>query len=261
MPGILWGVSTAIALTERGMSYSHWKILPPGLLKKTYDQWSKLRPDVRALTVELAKYQRFKCALCIQDRDLIIDHDHWPQEGPGVGYTIHNIRGLVCSRCNWHLMVYEKTNDGDYLNWENANSHLSDIEYDNYIYFYKCRVYPLNEAAQEQRVGCKNFWRRRLVLQKFDEWFYEGGYAPSWYLKYKEKEQWEIKTPEQFIEHLTAYVDFVKEELKKNPSYQPPDELLKALARTLQIANQAITIGRKDVVDDFVVTPHETSPL
>ena len=124
------------------MSYELWQKLPKRFLKKKYQWWYNLDQDVKQLIVELANDQKFKCALCTRDRDLIVEHDHEPQEGPGYPYTIYNIRGLVCSRCNWHLMVYEKEESGEYLNWENASSYLSSSDYENYVYAYKCRVEP-----------------------------------------------------------------------------------------------------------------------
>jgi hypothetical protein len=59
------------------------------------------------LTVELAHEQEFECALCDEGHDLIIEHDHEPEEGRGHPYTIYNIRGLVCTRCNQALRAYE----------------------------------------------------------------------------------------------------------------------------------------------------------
>src|SRR5262245_41913153 len=78
--------------------------LPEGFLKMKFKSWAKLPHEVRDVIVELANKQKFKCALCFRDRGLIVEHDHYPEEGPGHPITIYNIRGLVCSGCNWHLM-------------------------------------------------------------------------------------------------------------------------------------------------------------
>ena len=98
-----------------------WDLLPGGFLKKGYNSWRKLDGDVQNVIFTLAESQKFKCALCPTTRNLVIDHDHEPEEGPGHYYTVFNIRGLVCQRCNWHLMVYEKEERGEYLNWENVD--------------------------------------------------------------------------------------------------------------------------------------------
>jgi hypothetical protein len=187
------------------MSFILWRKLPERFLKMKYQRWCKLDKDVQRLIVELANDQKFKCSLCPRDRDLVVEHDHEPQEGAGYLYTIYNIRGLVCSRCNWHLMLYEKEQLGEGLNnWENANSYVSSSEYEDYIYAYECRVGRFVEALLEKRIP--NYWRRRRVLDKFDNWYYEGGQHPLWYRKYKQKESMKIETPEDFIRGLTAIV-------------------------------------------------------
>jgi hypothetical protein len=47
----------------------------------------------------------------------------------------------------------------------------------------------------------------------------------------KDKRYGKIRTPRQFIQTLSACVQFVKGELEKNPDYQPPEEFLKVMVR------------------------------
>lgn len=176
------------------MSLILWNKLPYSFLNMKFKRWSKLDRDVQALILELANEQKFKCALCSRDRDLIVEHDHDPEYGPGKPITIHNIRGLACQRCNWHLMVYEKDKNGEYRGFDEVYSNVSDREWESYIYAYECRVGALREARLE-------------------------------------KEYRKIRTPLQFIKALSACVQFVKGEMDKDPGYQPPENFLKAIFR------------------------------
>jgi hypothetical protein len=212
------------------MSYRLWRGLPDGFLKKSYRYFCKFDPNVQRLIFELAEGQKFKCALCSKRHGLLIEHDHDPDEGPGRTYTIHNVRGLVCHRCNQALRGYEMEERGECTNWENGYPYLSSNDYEDYVYAYKCRVYPLNEAAHETRVGCRNPWRRRPILQKFDEWRYEGGKPPSSWLRFKENESKKIRNPEDALRLLAACMQFVVDQLKKDPDYEPPENFLKLCA-------------------------------
>jgi hypothetical protein len=224
------------------MSFALWQKLPEGFLKKGFSGWSQLDYGVKQLVVELARYQKFKCALCNNNKVLVIEHDHEPEEGRGNRPTIYNIRGLVCTACNNDLSVYEREERREYSGLENVTSRLSSREYEDYIDVYKCRISPLLEVAHERRVGCANVWHRRLILQKFDDWYYEGGQPPSWWRRYKENENREIRTPEQFLRTLIACMQFVVEELKKDPNFQPPENFLKIMVRIQPIIEQANAI-------------------
>jgi len=107
------------------MSDDLWDRLPSGFLKSTPKGWMRLDRNVRPLVVELASAQKFKCAFCDQAKGLIIEHDHWPERGSGDKLTIYNVRGLACSRCNWHLGMYEADARGDYRGWDDAYSRRS----------------------------------------------------------------------------------------------------------------------------------------
>jgi hypothetical protein len=75
---------------------------------------------------------------------------------------------------------------------------------------------------------CPNYWSRRLLLDKFDDW--KDGWRKDypWYWGFeeiKEKRHGKIRTPEQFIRTFTACVKFVAAEYEKDPKYQPPEAL------------------------------------
>lgn len=229
------------------MSFELWQKLPEGFLKKSYQQFCKLDHDVKRLIVELAIEQNFKCALCTRDRDLVIEHDHEPEEGAGDRITIHNIRGLVCHRCNSSLSVYERQERGEYFGLENVTSHLSNHDYDGYTHVYDCRVATLREALLEKKIP--NYWHRRLVLDKFDDWFYEGGRAPLWYRRYREQESRKIETPEDFIRALTAIVQFINGQFKKDPNFEPPEVFLKLMVRIRPIFEQTKAIREGNLAD------------
>lgn len=212
---------------------SLWEELPDGFLKMKRPTWSRLDYEVRLLITELARNQDFKCAHCGKERGLEIEHDHDPEHGPGDRYTIYNIRGLVCRRCNWHIGLYEADQRGDYRDWPDVFIVISDREYENYVYVYECRVSPLLEAMLEERLGSQNYWRRRLFLQKFDEWREWGGRYP-WYRGFeeiKDQKYGRIRTPKQFLRTLYALMQYVVEQLRQDPEYQPPAEFLEIMVR------------------------------
>lgn len=215
------------------MSLNLWNKLPYGFLNMKFKRWSKLGRDVQLLILELASEQKFKCALCIRDRDLIVEHDHEPEYGPGKPITIHNIRGLTCQRCNWHLMVYEKDKNGEHRGFDEAYSYISDRRWESYIYTYECRVGALREARLEKELGSLNYWRRRVFLDKFDDWQEYGGRYP-WYWGFdeiKDQKYGKIRTPLQLIKTLSACVQFVKGEMDRDPDYQPRENFLEAIFR------------------------------
>ncbi len=216
------------------MSLELWQKLPPSFLKKRFNGWDKLSPDVKELIVELAQKQNFRCALCPEDRHLEIEHDRHPEEGPGNKYTIYNIRGLACRRCNWLLMRYEQPD----VCWENADCQLSDDDYEYYISEYECRVRPLLEDLHERRVGCRNSSHRRYVLRRFDEWMYESERS-AW------RERWElrqaIKSPEKGLKILFACLKALNEQLDKDPNYEVSDKTLLALFKIHEFLRDVLT--------------------
>jgi hypothetical protein len=225
------------------MSLAFWDTMPVGFLKMGYKSWRRLDSGVKHVVAELAESQKFRCALCSETRDLVIDHDHEPEEGPGHPYTAFNIRGLVCQGCNWHLIVYEKQESGDYFGWENADSRISNDKYESYDYVYRCRVRPLIEAKLEQRMGSANYWRRALTLQRFDAWYYDGEWS-EWRDRWAKRQAWKIKTPEQFIERMQMIVKFYSEQIDKNPDFVLPDEFIKLVAKVRGLIQEALAIRR-----------------
>jgi hypothetical protein len=145
------------------MSDYLWQQLPAGFLMMKAEGWMRLGRDVRELVVELARAQDFKCAFCDKAGNLIIEHDHWPERGDGRKPTYYNIRGLACSRCNWHLGMYEADERGDYRGFDDAYIRISENEFQPYSYAYDCRVLRLIEKELEQELGPRIYWRRVLV--------------------------------------------------------------------------------------------------
>ena len=218
------------------MSLTLWNRLPNGFLKKQFKAWDRLDYGVKRLIVELAEDQKFKCVHCSEKRDLIIEHDHNPIHGSGEKITVFNIRGLVCQGCNWHLMIYEKDLNGEYRGFDDVYSNISDRDWESYIYAYDCRVIGLHESRLEERMGAAKYWRRRIFLDKFDDWEEYGTrkhhYPWHWgFDEIKERKRWTIKTPEQFFKVLAAFLQYLKNELAKNPDWEPPDEVLRGVAR------------------------------
>jgi hypothetical protein len=213
------------------MSFKLWQKLPEEFLKMKYGAWVRLDDDVKLLVVALANKQSFKCVYCSRKSSLVIEHDHDPEHGASDRYTIYNVRGLVCSRCNWHLMLYEKDERGEHRGWDHVDSYISSHEYENYVYAYECRTGPLLEELLEERLGSRNYWRRRIFLGKFDDWKYEGGEYPwCWgFEEIKDERYGSIRTPAQFIRALSACVQFVSDELKKDPNFRPPESFFKIM--------------------------------
>jgi len=215
------------------MSLSLWRELPDGLLRMKYPRWKRLPRDVQPLIVELAARQNFTCAFCKRARGLEVEHDHAPEEGAGDVYTIYNIRGLVCRSCNWHLGMHEAEQRGEYVTWENFDCKISDHDYGTYVCAYEHRVRPLIETLLEQRFGTLIYWRRRIVLQKFDDWKeWDEEYPWRWgFEEIKAKRYGRVRTPRQAILALSACMQFVLAEIKKNPNYEPPDAFFELMVR------------------------------
>lgn len=216
------------------MSWVLWNKLPRGLLKKQFKAWDRLGPDVKRLVVRLAEEQNFKCVHCPSEHNLIIEHDHDPIFGPGDKLTAFNIRGLVCQRCNWHLMIYEKDLNGDYRSFDDVYSYISDREWESYIYAYDSRILRLYESQLEDRMGTLKYLRRRNFLDKFDDWKEWGprkrSYPWQWgFDEIKQRRRSIIRTPEQFLKALSAIAAYIKNELEKDPSWRPPEEVMPTL--------------------------------
>ena len=235
------------------MSLAFWDTMPAGFLKMGYKSWRKLDSGVKQVVAELAESQEFRCALCPETRNLVIDHDYEPEEGRGDPYTMFNVRGLVCQGCNWHLMAYEKQENGEYFGWENAESRISSGEYESYDYVYRCRVSPLIEAVLEQRMGSANYWRRQLILQRFDAW-HDDGERSEWRDRWARRQAWKIKTPEQFIERMQALMKFYSEHIDENPDFVLPDEFIKLVVMVRRLVQEALAIGGASA-DIASVTP------
>jgi hypothetical protein len=130
-------------------------------------------------------------------------------------------------------MIYEKDKNGEYRGFDEVYSHISDQRWESYIYAYECRVGALREARLERELGSLNYWRRRLFLDKFDDWQEYGGRYP-WYWGFgeiKDQKYGKIRTPLQFIKTLSACVEFVKGEMDKDPNYEPSETFLEVIFR------------------------------
>jgi DNA-directed RNA polymerase subunit RPC12/RpoP len=213
---------------------SLWQRLPHRFLKLKYPAWRRLDYAVQLLIVELASKQKFRCVHCSRDRNLEIEHDHDPTHGPGDRYTIYNIRGLACRGCNWRIMLYEKEKAGDYIGFDNVYHRLRDDQYEGYIYEYECRVSPLLEDLLQERLGVHNYWYRRNLLWKFDEWRYEWEPTYPWHWGFeeiKERRHGKIRTPKRFMKVLAALMRFVVDEFEKDANYQPPNQFIDPMVR------------------------------
>ena len=240
---------------------SLWDELPEGLLRKERRGWSRLDYDVRRLIVELARNQRYKCAHCSENRNLIIEHDHYPEHGPGDKCTIYNIRGLVCGPCNWHIGMHEAEERGEYPNWPDRFPRVSEREYESYIYRYECRVHPLLEAMRERRMGSLNYWRSKTFLAKFDSWKEWGGKYPwHWgFEEIKDKKYGRIRTPKQFLGALYACSQYVLEQLRKDPDYEPPEAFLKVMVRIKPLLDSIRpSVEARDTSTHALVTAGQT---
>ena len=89
-------------------------------------------------------------------------------------------------------------------------------------------------------MGSQNYWRRRRILDEFDEWYYCRGQPPLWYRRYREEKSRTIETPEDAIRGLTAILKFINEQFKKDPNFEPPDEFLKLMARIGPILDEVL---------------------
>jgi hypothetical protein len=129
-------------------------------------------------------------------------------------------------------MMYEHSENGNHVSFGEASSNISSQEWDEYTYAYDCRVVALHESELKER--CPNYWQRRVFIDKFDNWREWGNrrrdYPWRWYFnEIKDRRHGTIRTPQQFFKMLAALNSFLKNELEKDPDYEPPEEIIKAL--------------------------------
>lgn len=215
------------------MSLGFWNLFPDRHLKMSYSTWRRLDHGVKELLVELAREQGFKCAFCPRTTHLIVEHDHDPDHERGDRYTVFNVRGLACKRCNTHISIFEKAEQGEGWGFGYAHSRLSSDEYHSYMSRYVSRVAPLIEALMKKKLGSRIYWRRRNALSKFDDWRV-WGLQRSWRKnidEVKRRKRSIIRTPEQGLKVLASLVDYVKRQMEADPSYEPPDEFIRLIVR------------------------------
>jgi hypothetical protein len=134
--------------------------------------------------------------------------------------------------------MFEADARGDSRGWDDAFIHISERDFEPYAYAYECRILALLERELEQQLGPVNYWRRRLFLQKFDDWreWGRGRYPwPSYFAEIKERRRWRIRTPERFWNTLAACVRFIVEEKRRNPDFEIPEQVLQVLIRVKPI--------------------------
>ena len=219
-------------------SFERWQELPTGFLKKGYRAWDRFDHDAQRTIVELAKTQNFKCTFCSADRGLIVEHDHETDDGDRP--TINNIRGLTCQRCNWHLMIYEKNERREYTGWDHVNCFINSSRYDDYIYSYECRLERLYEERLEKT--CPNYWSRRILLDKFDEWkegWHHSPYPWRWeFEEIKEQRHGKIRTPGRFIKYLIACMKFIADKVREDPEFRHSPEFHRCMAQLKPIVDK-----------------------
>ena len=105
------------------------------------------------------------------------------------------------------------------------DGNISERDFETYAFAYECRILALFEDELEQRLGPHNYWRRRLILQKVED-FREWGGRSLWrshFTELKKRQRWKIRTPEQFWNTLAACMRFVVEQTRKNPDFEIPE--------------------------------------
>lgn len=221
-----------------------WSKLPVGLLRMQFETWRRLPYDVKLLIISLAHEQEFKCAHCDATRRLEIDHDHYPEHETGDRYTIYNVRGLVCRKCNWAIGMHEAEQRGEYNSWPDSNRRVSEGAFYDYDFSYQCRVSPLIEEVWKQRLGIQNYWKRRKFLSKFDDWK-EGWGSYPWYWGFdeiKDRKYGPIRTPKHFLQIFLASMRYVAKEVERNPNYEPPKVFWDLMERAKPILDAAQSV-------------------
>jgi recombination endonuclease VII len=235
------------------MTDALYQSLPVGFLKVEYRGWRKLRGDVQFLILKLAKEQNYKCFFCNKNRRLYIDHDHEAVSWPPCRdkYTVNNVRGLLCHRCNTHLWLHERNERGGYgVGWDHVFIVISDREYEDYTCAFECRLVRQHEEAME--ASCNNPGTRRRLLDKFDDW--KRGWEPRYpwpqrFEEIKERRHGKIRTPGQAVRALVACMKFVVEEYEKEPNFQPPDEFVKLMVRMKPVFEELRPIAKARIAE------------
>ena len=220
-----------------------WKTIPNGLLKMklTPKAFGRLKYDVQVLISNLAQTQGYKCAFCDANTNLEIEHEHYPDHNPHQSldrYTIFNVRGLVCHWHNIQLLLYERDSKDLFCGLTEASSLLSDSDYESYIHQYECRVDQFYEEHLQTIVS--NYWRRRVFLDKFDEWRYGWVREYPWrweFSEIKDQKYGPIRTPKQFLDSLVACARFIEPHLRKNPE-EIPEDILKLMFKIKPILDK-----------------------
>lgn len=66
-------------------------------------------------------------------------------------------------------------------------------------------------------------------MLKFDIWFYEGGNAPSWWIRHRSSE---IRSMRKFFRVTEAMLDFINSEIVTNPK---PEVLSRIITNLLSL--------------------------
>jgi hypothetical protein len=88
-------------------------------------------------------------------------------------------------------------------------------------------------------MGSQNYWRRRICLEKFDAWYYDGQRS-EWRERWRKNQQSKITSPEEFFEALLALTNFVLSQREKDPNYRPPRQFMEIVARVRPILHEII---------------------
>lgn len=67
-------------------------------------------------------------------------------------------------------MIYEKDLNGEYRGLDDVSNYISNSEWETYIYAHDTLVAMLYESQLEERMGTLKYLKRRIFLDKFDDW-------------------------------------------------------------------------------------------
>jgi hypothetical protein len=127
-------------------------------------------------------------------------------------------------------MMFEAEERGEDIGWENLSFKLDDGRYWSYIDRYETRAHPLIQAALKAKLGSWNYWRRRNLLWKFDDWKEWWPHEYPWrrweFEEIKEKRHGKIRTPGQFLKTLVACMKFLGDKVREDPDFRHSAEFL-----------------------------------